>query len=189
MSPRCSRLSSTPSPIMPSFFVMDGPTKSGVSSRMESGVNLASSRSSGRSTVGPVADNAFVLRNGRADQVGGQLQDGVGSEFGLKSLFGQIHTIAGDPRKADFELVAVGAHGLHLDGFARRLHRSDDRFCGEIERYPQHVRVLHVELVVFVEFVGLAAKRAANDLFTEKLRTESAHAKDMGYRVSVPAFR
>ena len=50
MSPRCSRLSSTPSPMMPSFFVMDGPTRSGVSSRMESALNLAVRRSSGSST-------------------------------------------------------------------------------------------------------------------------------------------
>jgi hypothetical protein len=32
----------------------------------------------------------------------------------------------------------------------------------------------------FVEVVGLAAKRAADDLFAEKLRAESAHAKNVG---------
>ena len=40
MSPRCSRFRSTPSPMMPEFCVIDGPTRSGVSSRTESSLNV-----------------------------------------------------------------------------------------------------------------------------------------------------
>lgn len=50
MSPWCSRLSSTPSPMMPSFLVIDGPTRSGVNSITESALNSAVRRSSGSST-------------------------------------------------------------------------------------------------------------------------------------------
>src|SRR6266446_6657859 len=48
--PKCVRLISTPSPMMPELRVMDGPTRSGLSSRMESSLKSPSSRSSGNST-------------------------------------------------------------------------------------------------------------------------------------------
>ena len=40
-SPVCTRLRSTPSPMMPSFLVVEGPTNSGVNTKYESSVNSA----------------------------------------------------------------------------------------------------------------------------------------------------
>ncbi len=90
-------------------------------------------------------DDAFVSRDGRADQVGRQLQDGIVIELRSQPFLRQFDPVAGDTREADFERVAVGTNGLHLDGFARRLRRSDDRFGGEIERNAQDVGVFDVE--------------------------------------------
>ncbi len=66
---------------------------------------------------------------------------------------------------------------------------GDDRLRREIEWDAKHVRVLYVEFVVFVELVGLAAKRPADHLFAEELSAESAHAEDMRDGVGVPTFR
>ena len=41
---------------------------------------------------------------------------------------------------------------------------------------------------VFVQVVGLAAQRAADDLLAEQLGAEGAHAQDVGDGVGVPAF-
>ena len=136
-----------------------------------------------------LADDAFVLRDGGADQIGRQLQDGIVIELGGEALLGQFDAVAGDAREADFERVAVGADGLHLDGLAGRLRRSDHRLGREVERNPQHVGVFDVEQVVFVEVVGLAAERPANDLLAEELRAEGAHAENVGDGVGVPTFR
>ena len=127
--------------------VTDGPTRSGVSSRTESSLNLA-----------------------------------------VKPFLGQLHAIALDAGKADFEAIALGPHGLDLDRLARRLRRRDDRLGGEVERNAEDVGVLDVEQVLLVQVVGLAAQRAADDLLAQQLSAEGADAEDMGDGVRVPAF-
>ena len=72
ISSRCSRLRSTPSPTMPSFRVIEGPTRSGVSSRVELSSKVADSRFSGSSTRYPCtrgnSDLARIaLRRNRLD--------------------------------------------------------------------------------------------------------------------------
>ena len=42
---------------------------------------------------------------------------------------------------------------------------------------------------VFVQFIGLAAKRATDDLFAEKLSAKSANAEDVSDGIRIPAFR
>ena len=90
--------------MMPEFRVMDGPTRSGLSSRMESSLKSA-----------------------------------------VEPLLGQLHAIAFDARKADFERVALGADGLDLNRLARRLRRGDDRLRGEVEGNAEDVGVFDVE--------------------------------------------
>ena len=54
---------------------------------------------------------------------------------------------------------------------------------------PKHVGIFHVERLLFIQVVGLAAKRPADDLLAEKLGAEGAHAQDMGDGIGIPAFR
>ena len=91
------------------------------------------------------ADDPGVLRLGGTDEVGRQLQHGVIVEVGGEPLLGQLDAIAFDARKADFERIAFGPHGLDLDGLARRLRRGDDRLGGEVERNAEHVGIFDVE--------------------------------------------
>ena len=56
------------------------------------------------------ADDAGVARDGRPDEVGAEYQDGVVVEVGGQPFFRQLHAIAFDAGKADFEGVALGAH-------------------------------------------------------------------------------
>ena len=65
-SSRCSRLRSTPSPTIPSLRVMEGPTRSGVSSRVEFSSKEADSRSSGSSTRYPCTRAESGSRTHRA---------------------------------------------------------------------------------------------------------------------------
>ncbi len=58
------------------------------------------------------ADDAGVARDGRADKVGAEYQDGVVVEVGGQPFLGQLHAIAFDAREADFERIALGAHRL-----------------------------------------------------------------------------
>src|SRR6185437_14707291 len=103
-------------------------------------------------------------------------EDRVVVELGREALFGQFHPIAFDARETNLQRVALGPDRLDLDRFARRLRRGDDRLGGEVERNAEHVGVLDVEKVFFVELIRLAAQSAADDLFAQKLRAESANA-------------
>ena len=71
---------------------------------------------------------------------------------------------------------------------ARRGRLHDYRLCGEIERYAEHVGVLHVEQAFVVQVVGLATQGAANHLLAEELRPEGPDAEDVGHGVGVPTL-
>jgi hypothetical protein len=75
-----------------------------------------------------------------------------------------------------------------MDRLARLLRRGDDRLRVEVERDAEDVGVFDVEESFLVDVVGLAAKRAADDLLAEELRTECADAEDVGDGVRVPPF-
>ena len=135
------------------------------------------------------ADDAGVARDRRADEVGRQLQDRVVVEVGGQPFLGQLDAVAFDAREADFQCVALGAHGLDLDGLARRLRRRDDRLGGEVEGNAEDVGIFDIEQALLVQLVGLAAQRAADDLLAEKLGAEGADAEDVGDGVGVPALR
>ena len=130
--------------------------------------------------VNALADDALVLRNRWADEIRSQFQHGIVVELCGQPLFGQFDPIAGDAGKADFQVVAFGAHRLDLDGFPGRLGRRHDRLGGEVEGNAQDIGVFHVEQVLLVEVVGLAAQGAADDLFAEKLGAEGPHAQEHG---------
>ena len=138
--------------------------------------------------VDAFADDAGVPRDRRADEVGGQLQHGVVVELGGQPFLRQLDAIALDAREADFERVALGPHGLDLNGLARRLRRRDDRLGREVEGNAEDVGVFDVEQPFLVQVVGLAAQRAADDLLAQELRAEGANAEDVGDGVGIPAF-
>ena len=95
--------------------------------------------------VDAFADDAGVLRDRGADQIGSQFQHRVVIELCGEPLFRQFDPISRNTREADFQGIAFGTNGLDLNGLAGRLRRGDDRLRGEIERNPQHVRIFDVE--------------------------------------------
>ena len=126
-----------------------------------------------------------------ADEVGGEFQDGVVVELGGQPFLRQLDAIAFDAGEADFESIALGTDGLDLDRLARRLRRGDDRLGREVEGNAEDVGIFDVEQPcrLFVQVVGLAAQRAADDLLAQKLGAEGADAENVGDGVGVPAFR
>ncbi len=104
------------------------------------------------------ADDAGVLRDRRADEVGREDEDRIVVEFGRESFLRQLHAVAFDAREADLERVSLGPHGLDLNRLARRLRRGDDRLGREVEGNAEDVGVFDVEesLPPF-EVVGLTA--------------------------------
>ncbi len=134
------------------------------------------------------ADDAFIAGFRGADEVRGEVEDGIGVEGGGEAFLGELDAVAGDAGEADFEVVAVGADGFDLDGFAGLLRRGDNGLGGEVEGDAENVGVFRGEEAVAIKVVGLAAEGAADDLFAEKLSAEGAHAEDVGDGVGVPAF-
>ena len=134
------------------------------------------------------ADDAGVARDGRADEVGAEFQDRVVVEVGGEAFLGQLDAIAFDAGEADFERVALRAHGLDLNRLARRLRRGDDRLGREVEGNAEDVGVFDVEQPFLVQVVGLAAQRAADDLLAQELGAEGADAEDVRDGVGVPAL-
>ena len=126
---------------------------------------------------------------GRPDKIRREFQNGIGVEIGGEPFLRQFDAIAFDARKADFKRVALRPHGFDLDRLARRLRRGDDGLGREVEGDAEDVGIFHVEELLFIEVVGLAAEGAANDLLAEKLRAEGADAENVGNGVCVPAFR
>ena len=124
----------------------------------------------------------------RADQIGGELQHRVLVEVGRQTIFRQFNAIAQDTRETDFEVIAFRSHGSDVDGLTRPLRRGDHWFGREVERNTQDIGIFHIEQVVFIEVVRLAAQRAPNDLFAEELRAKGANAQHMRDCIGVPAF-
>ena len=54
--------------------------------------------------VDTFADDALVLGDRRADEIRGQLQDGVIVEFGGEPFLGQFDPVSGDAWEADFKM-------------------------------------------------------------------------------------
>ena len=126
---------------------MEGPTRSGVSSRVELSSKVADSRSSGKLDAVP------------------------------------LHA-----RKSDLARIAFRRDRLDLDRLARRLRRRDHGAGREVERDAEHVGVLDVEHVVFVQVVGLPAQRPADDLLAQELGAEGAHPEHVGDGAGIPAL-
>ena len=85
------------------------------------------------------------LRDGRADEIGGQLENRIVVEVGGEAFLGQFDAVAFDAREADFQRVALRANGLDLNRLARRLRRGDDRLGREVEGNAEDVGVFDVE--------------------------------------------
>ena len=94
-------------------------------------------------------------------------QNRVVVECCVQPLGGQFHAIALDARKADFQLVAIGANGLDLDRLAWRLRRGHDRFRREVEGDAQDIGIFHVEEPLLIQIVGLAAEGATDNLLAK----------------------
>ena len=135
------------------------------------------------------ADDARIPCDGRANQIGAEFENRIGGEGGREALLGQFDAVAFDARELDFKAVSLRAHGLDLNRLTRRLRGSDNGFGREVERNAEDVCIFNVEEVFFIEVVGLAAKRASDDLFAEELGAKSADAEDVGDGVRIPAFR
>src|SRR6185437_4185902 len=71
--------------------------------------------------VGLLADDAGIGRCGRADGLRRQHVPRILVEDCGQPFLGQLYAVALDAWEADFQRVALGPHGLDLDGFARRL--------------------------------------------------------------------
>src|SRR5688500_6481543 len=76
----------------------------------------------------------------------------------------QLHAITFHPGKANFERVALGPNGLHLDSLARWLRRRYHGFCVEVERDAEHISILDIEQMVIVQVIRLPPQCAADDL-------------------------
>ena len=116
------------------------------------------------------------------------VKDRVLVEAGREPIFRQLGSVAGNPREANFQRIAVGPDGLDLDGLARRLRRRHHGFGVEVERDAEHVGVLDVEEVLVVQVIRLPAERAADHLLAQQLRAEGAHPENVGHGVGVPSL-
>ena len=102
-------------------------------------------------------------------------------------LFGEFDAIALDARKRDFKMRAFLDRLDARDGLGRDDGRNH-RLRREAEGNAENVGVFDVEQLLVVFLIGLAAQRAANDLFAQQLRAKGAHAQNMRDRIGVPAF-
>ena len=92
-------------------------------------------------------------------------------EFGGKLFFRQLDTIPRDTGKDDFQRIPIRTDSLDLYGFMGRRRFADNGLCRKIKRNAQYVRIFDIEQSFFIQIVGLPAKRTANDLFAQQLRT------------------
>ena len=121
-----------------------------------------------------LADDALIAGDRRTDEIRVELENGVGIEVGRQPFVRQLDAVALDAREADLERIALGAHGLDLNGLAWRLRRRHHRLGREVERNAEDVRVFNVEQSLVVEVVGLAPQRASDDLLAQELRPEGS---------------
>ena len=103
-------------------------------------------------------------------------------------LFGQFDAVALDAREPN--LARIPIRGDRPDRYRLAWLRlfGHHRLGGEVERDAEHVGILDVEQILFIQIVGLAAQGAADDLLAQKLRAEGAHAEDVGDGARVPAL-
>ena len=138
--------------------------------------------------VGGFADDALVARLRRSDEIRCQFELRVVGERGREPLSRQLDAIALHAREPNLQMIPIRANRFDLHRLLGRAWRRDDRLGREVERHAEDVGVLGVEQAVFVEVVGLAAKRTADHLFAEELRAEGADAEDVRDVVGVPAL-
>ena len=134
------------------------------------------------------ADNTLVEGSGWPHQIGGELQGRVLVERRRQPLLGQFDAVPLHARKADFACIALRRDRPDLDRLARRLRRGDHRAGREVERDAEHVGVLDVEQVLFIQVVGLPAQRPADDLLAQELGAEGAHPEHVGDGAGIPAL-
>ena len=73
-------------------------------------------------------------------------------------------------------MITFGANGLDLNGLTGGLWRCHHRLGCKIERDAQDVGIFDVEQPVVIQIIRLSAKRSANNLLTEQLRSERTNA-------------
>ena len=146
-----------------------------------------------KAQIDAFADDAGVPSDGRTDQIGSQFQHGVRCELGFEPFLGKFDPVALHSRECDLQVIALWTHRLDLNRFSRRLRRSDNWLCGEVERNSKNVGIFDVEhaliWAVFIDLIRLAAKGSADNLFAEKLRAESPNTQHVRHGVGVPTFR
>ena len=126
--------------------------------------------------IDALTDKTLVAGFGRADEIWGEFQRAVGCELRFEPLLRQFGAIALDPRKADFERVAIGADGVDMDRVIGlgRLGLNGRR--GEIERDAENVGIFYLEQAIGLLDIGLAAQGTTDDLFAKQLRAEGPDA-------------
>ena len=139
MSSRCSRLRSTSSPMMPAFLVIEGPTRSGVSSSTESLLNVG-----GQPFLGQF--NAVALDAGEADfQVIALGVHGFDLDGLAGRLWGRHHWFGGEVERHPQDVgvfdveqaLLIEVVGLSAQGAANHLLAQQ---LGAEGTHAQHMR-------------------------------------------------
>ncbi len=133
-------------------------------------------------------DDPGVLGDRWSYQIWSQFENRIIVELCLESFTRQLDAITSDAWKTNFQFVTIWTDCLDLNCFAWWLRRRYDRFGSEVEWNTQHVCILDVEKIFFIQFVGLTSQRTPDHLFTKQLSTKCSHAQHMRYSVSVPTL-
>jgi hypothetical protein len=86
-------------------------------------------------------------------------------------------------------MIALRPDRPNLNRLPRRLRRRHDRLGREVKRHAEHVGILDVEQVLFIQVVRLPTERPADDLLAQKLSAERPNAEHVRHGVRIPAFR
>jgi hypothetical protein len=89
--------------------------------------------------------SAMMRRRRGTDNIRAQHQNGIILEVSGQPLFRELHAIALDAGKADFEGVALGTHRLDLNCLAGRLRRCNDWLRREVEGNAEDIGIFYVE--------------------------------------------
>ena len=138
--------------------------------------------------VDALADDAGIVRDGRADDVRREDQGRVLAELRVDVFLRQFHAVSLHAREANLTGVPIRGDGPDRYRLARLRLPGGDRLGGEVERDAEHVGVLDVEQALLVQIVGLAAEGAAHHLLAQKLGAERAYSEDVGDGAGVPAL-